>query len=269
MVRRSVTAALLLALILPAIYFGGYLYLFYVGAFIGLASWEYARLFRLVNFQPSSIVTIAGTLAIVLVRALWPSTAALVFTALVLVALTVHLFAYERGRNQAALDFVITVGGVAYLGWIASYMLDLRGLPWGGWWTMFVFPVVWLADSGGYLVGVKYGRHKMFKRLSPGKSWEGYIAGIVGGSLSGGLFAFAYSRFGPLHISIAQGVLLGFILSALTIFGDLGESLFKRFAEQKDSGTFFPGHGGAFDRIDSLIWAAVIGYFWIHFFFPI
>ncbi len=268
MVRRSVTAALLLALILPAIYFGGYLYLFYVGAFIALAAWEYIRLFRLANLQPSSVVTIAGTLAIVVARALLPGAAVLVFTALVLVALTVNLFSYERGRNQAALDFVITVGGLAYLGWIASYMLDLRGLPWGGWWTMFVFPVVWLADSGGYLVGVKYGRHKMFKRLSPGKSWEGYVAGIVGGSLSGALFAFAYTRFGPLHVSTGQGFLLGFVLSSLTLFGDLGESLIKRFAEQKDSGTFFPGHGGAFDRIDSLIWAAVIGYFWIRFFFP-
>ncbi len=268
MVRRSVTAVVLLALVLPAIYFGGYLYLLYVGGFIGLAAWEYVRLFRLVNLEPSALVTILGTLIIVLVRALLPHVADLTFAALILVALTVHLFSYERGRNQAALDFAVTVGGLAYLGWIASYMLDLRSLPSGGWWTMLVFPVVWLADSGGYLVGVRYGRHKMFKRLSPGKSWEGYIAGILGGSLSGAFFAFAYTRFGPLHATIWQGFLLGFVISVLTLLGDLGESLFKRFAEQKDSGNLLPGHGGAFDRIDSLIWAGVIGYYWIRFFFP-
>lgn len=268
MVRRTVTAVLLLALIVPAIFFGGYLYLFYVGGFIGVSAWEYVRLFRLAKFEPSSIVTIAGTVVIVLARGLWPAAAMFAFVALTLVAMTVHLIAYERGRIEAAVDFVITVGGLAYLGWIASYMLDLRALPYGGWWAMLVFPVVWLADSGGYLIGVRYGRHKMFKRLSPGKSWEGFIAGLIGGSLMGGFFAFAFSRFGPLHITILDGLLLGFVLSSLPLFGDLGESLFKRFADQKDSGNLLPGHGGAFDRIDSLIWAGVIAYYWIHFFFP-
>lgn len=268
MVRRTITAVLLLVLILPAIYFGGYLYLFYVGGFIGLSAWEYVRLFRLEKLEPSTVLTVGGALGIALARALWPSIAVACLAVLVLAAVTVHLFAYERGRDQAALDLVVTLGGLVYLGWIASYILDLRSLPFGGWWTMLVFPVVWLADSGGYLVGVRYGRHKMFKRLSPGKSWEGYAAGIVGGTLAGGFFAFAYSRFGPLQASVLQGALLGFVISALTLLGDLGESLFKRFANQKDSGTFLPGHGGAFDRIDSLIWAGVIGFYWIRFFFP-
>lgn len=268
MVRRTVTSVVLLALVVPAIFFGGYLYLFYVGGFIGVSAWEYVRLFRLARFQPSPIITIGGTLLIVLVRGVWPSLAVFVFAGLLLIALTVHLLAYEQGRDQAALDLLITMGGLAYLGWIASYMLDLRALPFGGWWAMLVFPVVWLADSGAYLIGVRYGQHKMFKRLSPGKSWEGFIAGIVGGSLAGGFFAFAYSRFGPLHITVAAGLLLGLVLSSLPLFGDLGESLFKRFAEQKDSGNILPGHGGAFDRIDSLIWAGVIGYYAIHFFFP-
>ncbi len=73
MVRRTVTAVLLLALVLPAVFFGGYLYLFYVGGFIGVSAWEYVRLFRLVKFQPSLILTVAGTLLIVLVRGLWPA----------------------------------------------------------------------------------------------------------------------------------------------------------------------------------------------------
>ena len=90
---------------------------------------------------------------------------------------------------------------------------------------------------------------------NPGKD----ISRVFSGTSYGGFFAFAYTRFGPLHVSIWQGVLLGFVLSAVTTLGDLGESLFKRFANEKDSGNFLPGHGGAFDRIDSLIWAAVIG----------
>src|SRR5574341_1407633 len=106
----------------------------------------------------------------------------------------------------------------------------------------------------------------MTPRLSPKKSWEGYWAGVFTGTLYGGFFAFAYSTWGPLHVSIWQGTLLGFVLSVMTILGDLGESLFKRQAGIKDSGNLFPGHGGAFDRIDTWIWAAVIGVYWIRWF---
>jgi phosphatidate cytidylyltransferase len=131
---------------------------------------------------------------------------------------------------------------------------------------MFVFPITWLADSGAYLIGARYGKHKMLRRLSPKKSWEGFAAGALIGTLYGGFFAFAYTRFGPLQVTIWQGVLLGLVLSTVTTLGDLGESLIKRLSDVKDSGTFLPGHGGAFDRIDSLIWAAVIGVIWIHLF---
>lgn len=265
MARRTVTAVLLLALILPAIYFGGVLYFCYVGIFIGLSAWEYVRLFRLMKFEPSIVATVGGALLVLAARAFWPAGAGMALAAMILVALTIHLLAYERGRDQAALDFVVAVGGIAYLGWIAAYMIDLRALPAGAWWTLLVFPIVWLADSGAYMVGVKYGRHKMSPRLSARKSWEGFAAGAIGGTLTGGFFAYAFTRFGLLHVSIWQGALLGLVLSTATVLGDLGESLFKRFAAQKDSGNLLPGHGGAFDRIDSLIWAAVIGYYWIRF----
>jgi phosphatidate cytidylyltransferase len=268
MVRRTVTALLLLALILPAIYFGGLLYFAYLGVFVVLSGWEYVHMFQLARFEPSIIVTVGGTMFILVTRGFWPAGTSPALAALILAALTIHLLAYERGRDQAALDFAITVGGIVYLGWIAGYMLDLRGLPAGGWWTMLVFSVVWLADSSAYFVGVRYGRHKMLARLSPKKSWEGYFAGVIFGTVSGGLLALAFTKFGPLNLRFWQGGLLGLVLSAGTTLGDLGESLFKRFANVKDSGSLLPGHGGAFDRIDSLIWAGVIGFYWIRFFFP-
>jgi phosphatidate cytidylyltransferase len=117
------------------------------------------------------------------------------------------------------------------------------------------------------LIGAKYGKHKLAPRLSPKKSWEGYWAGVFTGTLFGGYFAYVYSWLGPLHVSIVQGMLLGLVLSLITTLGDLGESLFKRQGGIKDSGTLFPGHGGAFDRIDSWLWAAVIGVYWIQWFF--
>lgn len=265
MARRTITALLLLVLILPAIYFGGITFFIYLAIFVVVASWEYTQMFRAMGFAPSAWITIDGTLLILAARQFWPAASQAVLTALVLLSMTMHLIAYERGRDQAALDFALTLAGFIYLGWISAYMLDLRGLPNGGWWVMLVFPVIWLTDTGAYFVGVQYGRHKMLPRLSPKKSWEGYAGGVIGGTLVGGFLAFAYTRFGPLSISYWAGALLGLVLAASSILGDIGESLFKRFAQAKDSGSLLPGHGGAFDRIDSLIWAGVIGYYCIRF----
>lgn len=266
MPRRLITALLLLVLIVPAIVLGGIVYALYVGFFVIAATVEYVQMFRKARFQPSAVITIGGVVLLLALRAFRPEWTNWAFTALILIAMTYHSYAYECGRHEAALDFVITLGGLTYLGWIAGYMIDLRALPEGGWWVMIVFPVVWMTDSGAYMIGARYGTHKMLRRLSPKKSWEGFFAGALIGTLYGGFFAFAYSTFGPLHLAIWQGLLLGFVLSTVTTLGDLGESLLKRSTGAKDSGTFLPGHGGAFDRIDSLIWAAVIGVIWIRLF---
>lgn len=264
--RRTVTAILLLALVVPAVVFGGFLYFLLITFFVVTACWEYVQMFRAMKLEPSMILTIGGSFLILLTRAFWSAGTEPVFTALILLSMTYHLIAYERGRDQAALDFAITVSGFAYLGWISAYIIDLRSLPNGVWWVLFVFPIVWLTDSGAYAFGAKYGKHKMSVRLSPKKSWEGYWAGVFMGTVYGAFFAFAYTKFGPLHVSIWQGLLFGFLLSTTTTLGDFGESLFKRYANAKDSGNLFPGHGGAFDRIDTLIWAAVLGVFWIRWF---
>lgn len=271
MVKRTVTALSLLLVAMPAVLLGGLWFFLLIGFFIVAASYEYVQLFRAVNYQPSAWVTVGGTMLILFARAFFPEWAAAALAFLVLAAMTVHLYAYERGRDQAALDFSITVSGLLYLGWIGAYLYDLRALPNGGWWLMFVLPTVWMADSSAYMIGAKYGRHKLAPRLSPKKSWEGYIAGVFTGTLYGGFFAWAYNvntfPVGHLTISIWQGMTLGFVLSVITTLGDLGESLFKRQGHIKDSGNLFPGHGGAFDRIDSWLWAAVIGVYWIRWFF--
>jgi phosphatidate cytidylyltransferase len=195
------------------------------------------------------------------------------FVILVLLAMAVHLVAFERGRNQAALDFGITVAGFVYLGWIGSYLLDLRYLvnkDIGLWWFMLVLPVVWAADTGAYSIGAVYGRHKMAPRLSPKKSWEGYFAGIFTSVLVGAFFAYAFSSVGlkPLQglIDPFQGAAFGLVIGALAPLGDLGESMFKRQSGLKDSSNIFPGHGGFLDRIDSWLWGAALGYFIIQYF---
>ena len=113
-----------------------------------------------------------------------------------------------------------------------------------------------------------YGKHKMTPRLSPKKSWEGYWAGVFTAIAAGAFFAWAYSAHGSLsgQITIWQGAVLGLILGVLTTLGDLAESLVKREAGMKDSSNLIPGHGGFFDRIDSWLWAGVLGYYFITWF---
>jgi phosphatidate cytidylyltransferase len=176
---------------------------------------------------------------------------------------------YERGRDQSGSDFGITLGGIVYLGWIGAYFISLRALPDGKWWVLFALPVIWIADSWAYIIGVRFGRHKLSPRLSPKKSWEGYLAGVVAGTLAGALLAWAWTAvpaaWGPPTSAawppLWKGALFGFILAALTALGDLGESMIKRQVGAKDSGKLLPGHGGVFDRIDSWLWGAVIGYY--------
>jgi len=231
-----------------------------------MAAYEYILLFRAAELEPSMWITVGGVFLILVTRDFFPEYASATFSAFLIIALAYHMFAYERGRDKAALDFVATAAGLAYLGWIGAYLLDLRNLPNGGWWVFLVLPSVWMADSGAYSIGAAYGRRKLAPRLSPKKSWEGYLTGVFSGSLYGGFFAFAYSTWGPLEISIWQGVVFGLVLSVIAPFGDLGESLFKRPVGIKDSSNLIPGHGGAFDRLDSWLWAAVIGYYYIQWF---
>jgi phosphatidate cytidylyltransferase len=266
MVKRTITSLILLAAAMPALLFGGVYFFIFLGFFILVATYEYTQLFRAMKIQPSTVITVGGVFLILVTRDFFPEYAGGMFAALLLVALGYHAIAYERGRDQAALDFAATAAGLAYLGWVGAYLLDLRNLPNGGWWVFLVLPSVWMADTGAYSIGAAYGRRKLAPRLSPKKSWEGYWAGIFTGTVYGGFFAFAYSTWGPLDVSIWQGAALGLILSVVAPLGDLGESLFKRPAGIKDSGSLIPGHGGAFDRLDTWLWAAVIGYFYIQWF---
>ena len=263
--KRLNTTLILAAIGLPAILLGGIFYYLLMGGFLIGAVWEYVQLFRVVEFKPQVHITVGGVVLVTAMRAFFPAYAQPAFAISILLAMTYHLVAYERGRDQSALDFCITIGGITYIGWIGSYLFDLRNLPQGGWWFFLVMFCVWLSDSGAYSIGRAYGNHKMSPRLSPKKSWEGYIASAFTGMISGGLYAYVFTTYGNLvsNISVWQGALLGLILGSITPLGDLGESMIKRQSGIKDSSDIIPGHGGFFDRIDSWLWGAVIGYYFL------
>lgn len=263
MLKRTLSSLTLLLIGLPALMFGGIPYFLLIAFLVVTAAWEYALMFRAAHHQPSRLVLVGGTFVVLAARAFFPAYGLPALEFFILLALATHLFDYERGRDVATLDFAIAVAGLAYIGWFGGYLLDLRNMPYGGWWVFLVLPCVWSVDTGAYAIGAAYGKHKMAPRLSPKKSWEGYFAGAFTGFLIGMFLSYAYSVWGPLDVPIWHGGLLGLILGFVTPLGDLGESMFKRQVGMKDSGNIIPGHGGAFDRIDSWLWGAMIGYYYI------
>ena len=264
MLLKRVLAALVLAAIgLPAIIIGKLPYFFVITVILLLAAWEYARLFRAAGFFPSDILVVGGVLLILSIRQFYPEMSGLALAFLGLATMTWHLMAYESGRDQAATDFGITIGGFVYLGWIGAYFIDLRALPDGLWYLLLSLGSVWIADSAAYFIGSRFGRHKLSPRLSPKKTWEGYWGGVLFGTFGGAGLALLWPVLGGPEIPWWQAGLLGLGLSLLTTLGDLGESMIKRQANCKDSSNLIPGHGGFLDRVDSWLWAAILGYYFV------
>lgn len=263
MIERLLVVIVLIPLGIGLIALGGPVYAVVVAAILGTAAWEFNRMARIEGHQPTAWLLIGGTAALTLAPTYLSADGCLaVLAGLVLIAMTTHLIAYEHGRDPSATDFCITLGGLLYLGLLGSYLILLRNLDLGKWLLLIVLPAVWAADSAAMSIGSRWGRHKLAPRLSPHKTWEGYFAGIVGGALGGWVLTALWSLAAP-ELIPWRGALLGLVLSVITPLGDLGESMIKRQAGMKDSSHIIPGHGGVMDRIDSWLWAAVIGYYWI------
>jgi phosphatidate cytidylyltransferase len=182
--KRLLVAIIGLPILIAVIVTGGWLFTLVLTVVLGIAAWEYWRLFIRGGYAPSGPVLIGGVLLLAISRGLFGfEYSDLVAAILILVVMGVHVFGYTRHSNTAAIDFCITVAGIFYLGWLGSYFFSLRNLPDGEWWFLVALPAVWLADAGAFLVGRKFGRHRMAPLVSPKKSWEGYFGGIVTAAL--------------------------------------------------------------------------------------
>lgn len=116
-----------------------------------------------------------------------------------------------------------------------------------------LFILIWTNDSGAYLVGVSIGKHRLFERISPKKSWEG----AIGGTLAAVIAAIIISKYIP-EIQLIHWIAISILTVVSSIYGDLTESMFKRYFQIKDSGHIFPGHGGILDRFDSILFAVPV-----------
>ncbi len=266
--ERLIVVIVMLPVLIAVMVLGGYVYAGVIAVAMGLAAWEFWRMFQKGGYYPSAVIMIGGTVLLTLRSLLGFLDLELMLTALVLIAMTVHLVDYERGRNTAAIGFCITVGGVLYWGVLGGYLIQLRELPQGMWWLLVVLPSVWATDLGGYIAGHSFGKHRFTTRLSPKKTWEGYVGGIVLGVLVTGLLAVLWHPHAE-EITLVKGLILGGVISVIVPLGDLGASMFKRLFDLKDSSHLIPGHGGVIDRIDTWVWAAALSYYLVQFLIPL
>lgn len=264
MLSQRVKAALVfIPLVLILIYLGGWAFNLFILLILLMAAYEFTRLFKEMGHQPSLVMLLLGVALFVVQRwALDDAYLGPLLTLLVLANAINGLVEYERGRDGAALGFVINLAGILYLGWVGGGMISLRALENGLGWMLTALPSVWLADSGAYFIGGWLGVKKMSPRLSPNKTWAGLAGEVVTGTLFGALLVLLWRCVGwlPAVTPLWQGAVMGFVLALVSAAGDLLVSLFKRTAKVKDTGNLIPGHGGILDRIDSWIWAALIGY---------
>jgi len=164
-----------------------------------------------------------------------------------------------RTLESVARDLAIAAFGLLYLPLLLSHAGLLRQFEQGREWVFLVLAVVMASDSLAYFVGIAFGRHRLYEAISPKKSIEGAIGGLLGGVL--GVLAVKLTLLSQLDTFDVMA--LGIGVGAFSQVGDLVESMLKRSFGVKDSGTIFPGHGGLLDRLDSLLFAFPATYYYV------
>lgn len=230
-----------------------------LAAICGLvAVYEFYHLVARTKVPPLTYFGLIGTLLFIL-SPLYALLRPFILTLIVLLPL-IFLLAH-RQKGQAFASWAWTVAGVLYIGWLLSHLVALRGLEDGRNWVFFVFLITIASDSSAFFIGRALGRHRLAPQISPNKTWEGAFGGALGAIILSQFFILATPLFLPL--AWWQAILLGLAVSVFGQLGDLVESLFKRNMEVKETGWLFPGHGGALDRMDSIIFAGIVVYYYV------
>lgn len=269
--QRVIVALVVGPVLLVAAYFGGWVFFGLLTALLVVACIEYRNILLAMG-RNVALWILLPAVVLMLAASHWFELGlmGLIFTVSIFVGLIISLWGFERQRTtDAALDWFALVLGIVLFGWVAAHFFLLRNVPETGWkWVVLAMLAIWMADIGGFLVGSLLagkviGRHALSPRLSPKKTVEGYVGGIVAATLTAA--ATGYFLDLPIWLAVAAGLAVG----VLGLVGDLSISLLKREAGVKDSGKLFPGHGGALDRLDSLIWAAAIVYYLVLYLGPL
>lgn len=250
MKQRVITAVVALAIFLPILYYGG-IWIEIASAVLALVAMsEIFIMRRKIIVSLEALVGALGVLAVTLPDASFgwlPET----LTRVDLLGITIAalLVITVISKNKTSYDDIgVTALSMIYIGTGFHYLATVRNAEGFGL-LMFALGIVWLTDSGAYIFGRAFGKHKLWPAISPNKTWEGSIGGV----LIAMVFAAIYTYFVPLGHQSVTMLVIALVLSVWGQLGDLAESALKRYYGVKDSGKILPGHGGILDRFDSLL----------------
>ena len=260
--QRLLTAAVLVPLVVWALLaLDSAIVLLLFAAVAALAAWEWLSLMGL--SIPVKVTVIAIIEAVIFAAVLYlPLTVALLAMALLWLLATLLIVRYAHQPLSPCLQRLFQsplFGSVMALFVLSGFVLAANAIhqyaEHGPALLLYVMAIVWLADTGGYFAGKRYGKHRLATAISPNKTWEGVAGALVLGSLWSIAF---YYLLDDLAWPLMQWLALGCLAVLVSIVGDLFESVFKRCFDVKDSGQLLPGHGGILDRIDSLLAAVPV-----------
>jgi|TARA_B110000977_G_C11090530_1_gene496674 phosphatidate cytidylyltransferase len=255
---RIATALVIAPLTLAAVFLlSPQAFALFMALIVLMAAWEWTAMMRLVSRSQRTVYVLSVLFAIVVAQKSLPHYEQIIFTtaavwwlvATVLVVLYPRACALWCGRvSKGVVGFLVLVPT-----WAA--MVYIRELEQGPWLIVYMFLIVWGADTGAYFAGKRFGKRKLMPQVSPAKSW----AGIGGASVTVLLVTLSTQQYLNFSQNLSFGIYgLALVLLFVSVVGDLTESMFKRQCGIKDSGSILPGHGGIMDRIDSLTAAAPV-----------
>lgn len=259
MKTRAITGFFFVLVMLAAVIFNAYAFSLFFLVLALLSQAEFYRMIASAAIRPQVkggmlLGAAAFVLTILIAIFSFSSTYLLI---IVPFAIGIYLFELYRKASQPFLNIAFTFFGLIYAV-VPFLFFYLLGFLEGGY--EYIYPLsflllLWTNDTGAYLVGMQFGKHKLFERHSPKKTWEGFIGGLV---LSVLVALTIHHYFGK--IDVIEWVGMGLIISVFGTMGDLTESMLKRSLQVKDSGTLLPGHGGLLDRFDGLLISAPLVY---------
>jgi phosphatidate cytidylyltransferase len=273
--QRWLTALIAMPIVLIFVWLGGWFAFVAILVIVVLGTLEFRHMLLNIGYHPLIWVSF-GLSVLLLISAMLPPQYRLLLietgmgSALLLSFLLLLL---RKQLDGTLIDWALTLAIPIYLGWPMSSLLILRGydpgiihfgtaqwvtVPAGIWWLLVILLGVWGFDGAAFFSGRYFGRHKLAPMISPAKTWEG-----VAGGLALSIIACLVLTVVPLHVPWYLAILLGVLIGGAATLGDLAESLIKRQTHVKDSGQIMPGHGGMLDRIDSILFAAIIVYIFV------
>lgn len=244
---RVVSATVLVPMVVAAVWFGGFWILALALVCVALLAREWGKISA--PKAPRAVGSVVGVFCAIAVLAGFLHNFYIAWSVVLVGAFLAGLIA--RGAVERRADAAY---GVVYIAPAVIALVWVRSLPDGLWWTLLLFVVTWFADIFAYVVGSLLKGPKLWPQISPNKTWSGFIGGLVAATIGAVLVA----HFAHLKLVWPAAALIGLLGGLATMAGDLWESILKRRFGVKDSGDIIPGHGGLLDRVDGLMFAAIV-----------